>query len=106
MSTVSISCCEDYDLVKVSFAVKRCLDLLGNVADLVKPGMKVLLKVNLLSAALGPEYAVNTHPSVIRALVDIFQNDYGCEVYIGDSCGSLRTGSTYQAFRVMKMVRF
>ena len=105
MSTVSISCCEDYDLVKVSFAVKRCLDLLGNVADLVKPGMKVLLKVNLLSAALGPEYAVNTHPSVIRALVDIFQNDYGCEVYIGDSCGSLRTGSTYQAFRVTQIDR-
>ncbi|GJQ57677.1 MAG: hypothetical protein SCALA701_04780 [Candidatus Scalindua sp.] len=103
MSTVSISCCENYDLKEVAIATKRSLDLLGNVGSLIKPGMKVLLKVNLLSASLGPERAVNTHPSVIRALVDILQSEYGCEVYIGDSCGSLRTGSTYQAFRVTQI---
>jgi uncharacterized protein (DUF362 family)/Pyruvate/2-oxoacid:ferredoxin oxidoreductase delta subunit len=103
MSTVAISCCNDYGLEEVSIATKRCLGLIGNVEGLIKPGMKVLLKLNLLSAGLGPEKAVNTHPSVIRALVDILQNDYECKVYIGDSCGSLRTGSTYQAFRVTQI---
>ncbi|MHC4307795.1 MAG: DUF362 domain-containing protein, partial [Planctomycetota bacterium] len=83
--------------------MKRCLNLIGNIETIAKPGMKVLLKLNLLSASLGPERAVNTHPAVIRALVDIFQNDYGCEVYIGDSCGSLRTGSTDKAFRVTQI---
>ncbi len=103
MSTVVITCCDNYDLEKVRIVIKRCLSLIGNVEDIVKPGMKVLLKLNLLSAALGPERAVNTHPSVVRALVDIFQNDYKCEVYIGDSCGSLRTGSTDKAFRVTQI---
>jgi uncharacterized protein (DUF362 family)/NAD-dependent dihydropyrimidine dehydrogenase PreA subunit len=103
MSTVAISRCNDYELEKVSNATKRCLSLIGNVETLIKTGMKVLLKLNLLSSGLGPERAVNTHPSVIRALVGILQNDYGCKVYIGDSCGSLRTGSTYQAFRVTQI---
>ncbi len=103
MTTVAISRCDDYELEKVSIAVKRCLNLIGNIDAIVKPGMKVLLKLNLLSASLGPERAVNTHPVVIRALVDIFQGNYGCEVYIGDSCGSLRTGSTDKAFRVTQI---
>lgn len=103
MATVAISRCDDYELEKVSAAIKRCLSLIGNIETLVQPGMKVLLKLNLLSASLGPERAVNTHPAVIRALVDIFMEDYGCEVYIGDSCGSLRTGSTDKAFRVTQI---
>jgi len=103
MTTVAISRCDDYELEKVGIAVKRCLNLIGNIEAIVKPGMKVLLKLNLLSASLGPERAVNTHPVVIRALVDIFKEDYGCEVYIGDSCGSLRTGSTDQAFRITQI---
>ncbi len=103
MTTVAISRCDSYELENVSFAVKRCLSLIGKIEAIVKPGMKVLLKLNLLSASLGPERAVNTHPSVIRALVDIFKEDYGCEVYIGDSCGSLRTGSTDKAFRVTQI---
>ncbi|MDP7530290.1 MAG: DUF362 domain-containing protein [Candidatus Scalindua sp.] len=103
MTTIAISHCDDYGLEKVSAATKRCLSLIGNIETIVRPGMKVLLKLNLLSASLGPERAVNTHPAVIRALVDIFMGDYGCEVYIGDSCGSLRTGSTDKAFRVTQI---
>ena len=103
MSKVAITRCEDYEQERVTDAVKKCLGLIGNFEDLIKPEMKVLLKLNLLSAGLGPEKAVNTHPTVIRALVDILQGDYECKVYIGDSCGSLRSGSTYQAFRVTQI---
>ena len=66
MTTVAISRCDNYEIEKVSTAVKRCLGLIGNVKTTVRPGMKVLLKLNLLSASLGPERAVNTHPAVIR----------------------------------------
>ncbi len=103
MTTVAISRCDDYELEKVSIAVKRCLSLIGNIETIIKPGMRVLLKLNLLSASLGPERAVNTHPVVIRALVNILKEDYGCDVCIGDSCGSLRTGSTDKAFRVTQI---
>ena len=51
MATVAISRCDDYELEKVSAATKRCLSLIGNIETLVQPGMKVLLKLNLLSAS-------------------------------------------------------
>ncbi len=103
MTTIAISRCDDYGLEKIGAATKRCLNQMGNIETIVRPGMKVLLKLNLLSASLGPERAVNTHPAVIRALVNIFKDEYGCKVYIGDSCGSLRTGSTDKAFRVTEI---
>ena len=78
MSIVSVVKCEEYERQKVYDATKECLRLITATDGLAKPGMKVLLKVNLLSPSQGPERAVNTHPVVIRALVDIFQKDYGC----------------------------
>ncbi|MBU6391996.1 MAG: DUF362 domain-containing protein, partial [Planctomycetes bacterium] len=63
----------------------------------------VLLKINLLSSSQPPERAVNTHPVVVRALVNIFQKDFGCEVYIGDSSGSVKNASTFNAFRVTRI---
>ncbi len=103
MSIVSVIRCEDYERQKVYDAVKECLRLIASTDGMIRPGMKVLLKPNLLSPSQGPERAVNTHPVVIRALVDIFQKDYGCEMFIGDSCGSVRNASTFNAFRVTKI---
>ena len=50
MPKVSLVRCEDYAEDKVCAAVKRSLDLIGGIENFVKPGMKVLLKPNLLSA--------------------------------------------------------
>lgn len=103
MSTVSIVRCEEYEVPRVYSAVKESLEKVDGIHKLVGQGKKVLLKVNLLSSSLGPEKAVNTHPVVARALVDFFQRDCGCQVYIGDSCGSLRSGSTNKAFRLTRL---
>ncbi len=100
MSIVSVIKCEEYERQSVYDAVKECLRLIASTDGMARPGMKVLLKPNLLSPSQGPEKAINTHPVVIRALVDIFQKDYGCEVLLGDSCGSVRNASTFNAFRV------
>jgi uncharacterized protein (DUF362 family)/Pyruvate/2-oxoacid:ferredoxin oxidoreductase delta subunit len=103
-STVSITRCQDYDPAQVYQAVKTSLEQVDGVHELLKNGKKkVLLKPNLLSASLGPEHPVNTHPVVVRALVDFFQKEGGAEVYIGDSCGSLRSGSTNKAFKVARL---
>ncbi len=101
--TVSIARCNDYNVPRVYTAVKETLEQVNGIHKLVGQKKKVLLKLNLLSSSLGPEYAVNTHPAVVRALVDFFQKDVGAEVYIGDSCGSLRTGSTNKAFKVTRL---
>jgi uncharacterized protein (DUF362 family)/Pyruvate/2-oxoacid:ferredoxin oxidoreductase delta subunit len=101
--TVSIARCNNYDVPQVYTAVKKSLEQVDGIHKLVGQKKKVLLKLNLLSSSLGPEHAVNTHPAVVRALVDFFQKDVGAEVYIGDSCGSVRDGSTNKAFKVTQL---
>ena len=103
MPTVSIVKCDDYALEKVYHAIHKSLSLLNGVDKLVRPGMKVLLKLNLLSSSQPPERAVNTHPVVVRALVNIFQKDFGCDVFIGDSSGSVKNASTFNAFRITRI---
>jgi len=103
MPTVSIVKCDNYELEKVYQAIHKSLSLLNGVDKLVRPGMKVLLKLNLLSSSQPPERAVNTHPVVVRALVNIFQKDFGCDVFIGDSSGSVKNASTFNAFRITRI---
>ena len=103
-ATIAITRCQEYDPKQVYRAVKTSLEQVDGIHKLLSNGKKkVLLKPNLLSSSLGPEHAVNTHPVVVRAVVDFFQKECGAEVYIGDSCGSLRSGSTNKAFKVTKL---
>lgn len=85
MVKVALIKCENYDTGKVFDAVKRSVDLLGGIEAFVRPGMKVLLKPNLLSARL-PEEAVDTHPEVVRAVVRLVKGA-GAIPFIGDSPG-------------------
>jgi len=85
MAKVSIVRCEDYEANRVFAAVKRAVDLVGGIGEFVKPGMKVLLKPNLLSAR-PPEDAVDTHPEVVRAILRLVKSAGG-EPMIGDSPG-------------------
>ena len=83
MPKVSIIRCENYDTDKVFDAVKRSVDLVGGIESFVKPGMKVLVKPNLLSAR-PPEDAVDTHPEIVRAVVRLVKSANGVPA-IGDS---------------------
>lgn len=85
MAKVSIVHCQDYDTARVCEAVKRAVDSVGGIGSFVKPGMKVLLKPNLLSAR-PPEDGVDTHPEVVRAVVRLVKSAGG-EPMIGDSPG-------------------
>lgn len=85
MARVALVRCESYDTNRVFDAVKRSVDLIGGIEAFVRPGMKVLLKPNLLSARL-PEDAVDTHPEVVRAVVRLVKGAGGVP-FIGDSPG-------------------
>ena len=85
MSKVAMVRCAGYDTKKVYDAVKRAVDLVGGIEKFVKPGMKVLLKPNLLSAR-PPEDAVDTHPEVVRAVARLVKAA-GCHPTLGDSPG-------------------
>ncbi|MDP3804293.1 MAG: DUF362 domain-containing protein, partial [Candidatus Omnitrophota bacterium] len=85
MSKVAIARCADYDRDKVFDAVRKAVDLLGGMSEFAKPGMKVLLKPNLLSART-PAEGVDTHPEVVRAVVRLVKSS-GATPVVGDSPG-------------------
>ena len=85
-SRVVVIPCDDYDEEKVYERLKCGLAELGGIGRFVKPEEKVLVKLNLLSAAQ-PERAVTTHPSVAKAVLRLL-NEAGCaDVKYGDSPG-------------------
>jgi uncharacterized protein (DUF362 family)/Pyruvate/2-oxoacid:ferredoxin oxidoreductase delta subunit len=83
MSIVSITACDTYDLDVVRRAVRAALSPLGGIGRFVRPGMRVLLKPNLLSAA-NPDRGITTHPAVVRAVAEQAR-EAGGTVLIGDS---------------------
>jgi len=91
--TVSLSRCPTYADVETALAV--CLAPLGGIEQFVKPGERVLIKLNLLSAH-PPEHAVTTHPALVKAVVRAVQG-LGAEAVIGDSPGGINTPATFQS---------
>ena len=83
MSKVALIQCESYEYDEVRSAVARGLDLIGGAGKFVKQGQRLLLKPNLLVGE-APEKCVNTHPSVFRAVAEIFKAT-GAVVSYGDS---------------------
>ncbi len=89
-SRVSIQRCDDYLIDNVRSAVKRSFENLGGLQNLVKPGDKVLIKPNLLSAK-DPSRAITTHPSVVQAVAEQVKA-LKANPYIGDSPGGADRG--------------
>ena len=88
---VAVIKCGVYDDEKVYLAVKAGTGLLGGLELFVRPGMKVLVKPNLLSA-VAPERAVTTHPSVVKAVIRLVKEAKGIP-FLGDCHGGVLTGT-------------
>ena len=93
MSKVALVRCESYEYGEVERAVRRGIDLVGGVRAFAEPGENILLKANLLVGD-APEKCVNTHPSVLRAVAEIFKTT-GARLSYGDSpaMGTARAAS-------------
>jgi uncharacterized protein (DUF362 family)/Pyruvate/2-oxoacid:ferredoxin oxidoreductase delta subunit len=101
MSVVSAVNCDTYELEAVRRTVTAVLAPLGGIGRFVRPGMRVLLKPNLVSA-MAPERAITTHPAVIQAVAEQVQQ-VGGNVLIGDSPGGpLKNGP--RAYRRSGMI--
>ena len=92
---------EEYAAVRT--AVRESFDLFGGIAALVRPGQRVLLKPNLLSA-LPAEAGVNTHPSVVRAVAEEAL-EAGGVLSIGDSPAFSRLDDTCAACGLDRVAR-
>ncbi len=82
---VSVVKCNRYEREVVNLALMNTFENLGGIEKFIKPGMKVVLKVNLLMKKK-PEDAATTHPILVGELARIVKNA-GAEVKIVDSPG-------------------
>ena len=85
METVVIEKTPGYGREEVMHGMRRLLSPLGGMGAFVKPGEKVLLKPNMLSAKR-PDEAVTTHPEVVRAVIELVLEAGGIPL-VGDSPG-------------------
>lgn len=85
MATVSLVHCDDYELGQVEAALQKVLEPLGGIAGFVRPGDRVLLKPNLLSAR-APEKRVTTDPAIVQSVATLVM-EAGGHPFIGDSPG-------------------
>lgn len=82
---VALVKCDDYTPARVDKALERALGLVGGMADLIKPGMRVLVKCNMVMRK-SPDAAATTHPEVARAVCAAVRA-LGATPIIGDSPG-------------------
>jgi len=90
MHKVSIEKVASYDPELVEIGLKNLLAPLGGINAFIRPGERVLLKPNMLSAK-PPAAAVTTHPAILKAVIRLVQGA-GAVALVGDSpgFGSLR----------------
>ena len=87
MNDVAIVKCETYTPEECEAALSAVLQPLGGLSW-VKPGMKIAIKANLVSA-MKPEKAATTHPTLLAALTRLLLARGASSVVIGDSPGGL-----------------
>ena len=84
---VSIVPCKSYDPAECRAALETVLSPIGGL-DWVTPGMKIAVKLNLVSA-MKPDAAATTHPALITALTELLKERGAAAVILGDSPGGL-----------------
>jgi uncharacterized protein (DUF362 family)/NAD-dependent dihydropyrimidine dehydrogenase PreA subunit len=85
-SKVAIVECPNYDQNNIDTAIQQGLQLLGGLGRFIKPGQKVLLKVNALMDS-EPDAAATTHPALVSAIVrEVLKLE--AKAYVGDSPGN------------------
>ena len=102
-STVSLARLESYDDFEALLAALReLLRPLGGMSAFVRPGQRVLLKVNLLAPAR-PEQAVTTHPELLRGVIRLVKEAGGIAC-VGDGPGVGDTLTNLKACGMAKVI--
>lgn len=81
---VAVVRCKTYDVEAVKPALEEAVNAVNGL-DFVMPGMKIIIKPNLVSFKK-PDAAATTHPALLEALVEMLLSR-GADVTIGDSPG-------------------
>ncbi len=82
----------------IKTAVFQALEAIHAERLMIKEGMKILLKPNVIIAK-GPERAATTHPEVVRAVIHWLRQFKPSQIILGDSSGGLTPNITVQALK-------
>ena len=85
MEKAAVIHCTSYDRECVQRSVDELFRLCGGIGQIIKPGMRVMIKLNLLMKR-APERATTTHPEVARAIAIAVQQAGAIPVF-ADSPG-------------------
>jgi len=102
MMRVALHRLRSYQPEQVETALQKLLQPLGGIEAFVKPGLKVLLKPNLLSGK-SPDQAVTTHPEIVRGMIHLVQQAGGL-VSVGDSPGLGNPAQVAQKAGIMEVI--
>jgi uncharacterized protein (DUF362 family) len=98
MSRVSIVKVAGRDRAQVAAGVRQAIELAGGMADLIRPGMKVMIKPNMVAPPPSADSGACTSPLVCQAIADVVK-ELGARPIIAES--SARGADTEAAYRIM-----
>jgi uncharacterized protein (DUF362 family) len=98
MSRVSIVRVGGRDRARVALGVRRAIELAGGMGDLIRPGMQVMIKPNMVAPPPSAECGACTSPLVCQAVADVVK-ELGAHPIIAES--SARGADTEAAYRIM-----
>lgn len=98
MARVSVVKMAGRDRVQVAAGVRQAIDMAGGLADLIRPGMRVMIKPNMVAPPPSAEAGACTSPLVCQAVADVVK-DLGARPIIAES--SARGADTEAAYRTM-----
>jgi uncharacterized protein (DUF362 family) len=82
-TTVALKTCTEYTPHIIDSALQQCFDLLGGLAEIIKPNHKVLIKPDLYCAT-APDIAKTSHPNIVSVLAEQIAK-IGAKCIIADS---------------------
>ena len=98
MTRVSIVKVAGKDRARVAAGVRQAIGMAGGMADLIRPGMRVMIKPNLVAPPPSAEAGACTSPLVCQAVADVVK-ELGARPVIAES--SARGADTEAAYRIM-----
>lgn len=79
---VSLKYLDSYEYEKVRKSIQELFADL-HIEQIIKPKMKVLIKV-CLPYSSAPDQAITTHPAIVRGVVDVL-SEFGAKCILADS---------------------
>ena len=97
---VAIVKANNYDYDVVHSAVEQGIESIGGLSSIIKPGNKVLVKINHISPPSAAERGLVTHPIFVEAVLDLLKKT-GADITVGDDIQASGDGFQVSGFRQM-----